>query len=336
MSRGPSIRASVPAKPFIAPSGFTASPADGKRTKRTESLLSNLKGKGLWHITAPASVPLTLVEQFALDAIGSGESVLSIKGDDYRFRPETIRPDNQRRLLLWDRTTKFYKATPHAISQTLHIQQIVDPPQAFEQSEEQQRLALEEAAGMPYSQPKGMKMRFRPIGTEDAPPETMRVDSSDESDRGEAVFRIPPGHDSTSDTQTNTPKKSKSVKTKAKAPKSQDPEVNGTNLPTKPKKSLGVQERNLNGVLEDKLAVTESPNKSRVEKATVGRKEDKAKRKNESAEVERAKDTNHSQENGNKKKKRHVETDEQVEVESVTPEKSHGGDKKKKKSREAV
>jgi hypothetical protein len=303
---------------------------------RTESLLSNLKGKGLWHITAPASVPLTLIEQFALDAIGSGERVLSIKGDDYRFRPEVIRPDNQRRLLLLDRATKSYKATPHAISQTLHVQQIVDPPQAFDQSEEQQRLALEEVAGMPYSQPKGMRMRFRPIGTEDAPPETIGTSSSDESDPGEAVFQVPLGLESTSSPKTNAQKKSKSEKTKAKAPKGEDRGVNGTTLPKKSKKSHGTQEQNFNGVPKEKLEVAESLTKSKVENAAIDRKGDKTKRKKESAEADRAKDTNDSQENGHKKKKRHVETGEQEEDESLTPEKSHGRDKKKKKSREAV
>jgi len=48
-------------------------------------MLGNVKGKQIWHITAPAGVPVERVQEVALEQISNGEAVLTHKNIDYGF-----------------------------------------------------------------------------------------------------------------------------------------------------------------------------------------------------------------------------------------------------------
>jgi hypothetical protein len=49
---------------------------------------SNLDGKQIWYIIAPAAVPLSAVKKISLRDIKSGRKVVSHNGDDYMFTEE--------------------------------------------------------------------------------------------------------------------------------------------------------------------------------------------------------------------------------------------------------
>lgn len=46
---------------------------------------SNLEGKEIWYITAPASVPIAKVKEMSLQDAKSGRAVFSQDGNDYGF-----------------------------------------------------------------------------------------------------------------------------------------------------------------------------------------------------------------------------------------------------------
>lgn len=50
---------------------------------------SNLQGKEIWYITAPASVPLSSIEELSLLNIKERKEILSHNGDEYSFVQDT-------------------------------------------------------------------------------------------------------------------------------------------------------------------------------------------------------------------------------------------------------
>ena len=73
---------------YSPPSGFKAASID--EAPRVSQLLtgSNLEGKEIWYITAPALVPLSSIEGLSLQAIKEREQIASHDGDGYAFVPD--------------------------------------------------------------------------------------------------------------------------------------------------------------------------------------------------------------------------------------------------------
>jgi hypothetical protein len=313
----------IPPKQFVPPDGFVATSSTTQtHSNPADSILSNLKGKGLWHITAPVSVSLESIQQFTLDAIATGEKILSVGGSDYRLRTEVIHADNRRRLLLLDRKTKSYKATPEMISQTLHVQQLVAPPGPFEQSEEQHELAVAAATAMPYAQPEGMKMRYRPFGTEDAPPETIGASSGEGSDQGRPRFRLPRGFEPTKLLEAASKKSRKSKESHVKSSRK------------KSKKSHIAQEHIPSDQPNGDSEAVEQASGSNGEEAVVDEGEMEREKKKKKGKVDAADEgmkTADHQEGGGKGKKKSQKSNEQGDTEPQSPKKTQRKKNDKKK-----
>ncbi|PYI32231.1 hypothetical protein BP00DRAFT_369263 [Aspergillus indologenus CBS 114.80] len=176
-------------QPYKAPSGFKSVKQQSAPKSNVASLLSDLRGKQVYHITAPDYLPLSKVEEVSLAKIMQGKPVLKYKGVQYGIPAESIKQPGVggQTLQLYDQKTKTYYSTAASNIPSYHIQELVDLPRA---SEEDILAAAKEQVKPPRKQPKNLKMRFHPVGSGQLPPETIGS-SAEESDGDEPTFKVP-------------------------------------------------------------------------------------------------------------------------------------------------
>ncbi|KAL4741375.1 DNA-directed RNA polymerase I subunit RPA34.5-domain-containing protein [Aspergillus similis] len=160
----------------------------------TTSALSNLAGKQVFHITAPAFLPLSKVKEVSLAGALKGEPILKHGGVNYGIPADSLTHAQAgasgQSLFLYDAKTQSYYSTVTNIP-TYRIQEMVELPGGAELEE----ATIRSAKAMekpPRKQPKHLKMRFRPVGSGDAPPETLGS-SSEESEVEEHTMKVPQG-----------------------------------------------------------------------------------------------------------------------------------------------
>lgn len=175
---------SVPAKPFDAPNGYVSFDTS------SQSALSSadLQGKQVWHITAPANLPMSSITEIALDSIQSGKPVFSHKGIDYAMSEDKGAQSGNATIVLLPEKDG-YKPISQPVSKTLHLRQHIVLPNLSQKqaSDTTGSNAAGDVARSAVSavrpQPKGMKMRFKPSGFGSGDPG--RIGSGSESE-GEA------------------------------------------------------------------------------------------------------------------------------------------------------
>ncbi|PVH88007.1 hypothetical protein DL98DRAFT_224718 [Cadophora sp. DSE1049] len=160
--------------PYQPPLGFDLASLDG--TSRASQMLkkSSLEGKQIWYFTAPASVPISSIEAMSLLDAKNGKSILTHGGDDYGFMKDSAEDTTYTRIMVPGSDTG-YKAASKAIDHVFHLQQVARDPTT----------ANPVKATIPTKkpvrqQPRGLKMRFHPIGFGAAKPGTIGSSSSDE------------------------------------------------------------------------------------------------------------------------------------------------------------
>ncbi|KAL4808848.1 DNA-directed RNA polymerase I subunit RPA34.5-domain-containing protein [Aspergillus unguis] len=169
---------------YKPPFGFKSAKNNSSQPEST-SALSSLDGKQIFHITAPAFVPLSKVKEVSLAAALKGEPILEHKGVRYGIPEYSLQQAaassgaNGQTLFVYDSKAQNYTGTVTNVP-TYHIQEMIQVPggKEFEEASVMAAKALEKP---PRKQPKHLKMRFRPVGSGDAPPETLG-ESSDEED----------------------------------------------------------------------------------------------------------------------------------------------------------
>ncbi|KAF9891736.1 hypothetical protein FE257_003217 [Aspergillus nanangensis] len=180
------------AQSYKPPSGFKSAKKQPPPSSKSSSLLANLSGKQIYHITAPAFLPLETVEQISLEKVMQGQPILKHKGAQYGIPVDSMQQNgaNEKTLLLYDPKAQTYSSTSSGNIQSYHVQQMVNLP---ERSETQDKVleAAKKLVKPPRKQPKNLKMRFRPVGSGQAPPETLG--SSSESEGEEPTFKVPKG-----------------------------------------------------------------------------------------------------------------------------------------------
>ncbi|KAJ5608917.1 hypothetical protein N7528_009484 [Penicillium herquei] len=175
-------------QPYKAPSGFKAATKQAPPSSASSSVLSNLKGKKVFHITAPSFLPLSKVKEISMSKILKGQPILSYEGATYGIPAESLNEEDPegKSLLIFDKNTKTYqKQTDHI--PTYHIQELMDVPEADIAAIE----ALRDTVKPVRPQPKNLKMRFRPVGSLPAAPETLGSDSESEAEA--PSFKAPAG-----------------------------------------------------------------------------------------------------------------------------------------------
>ncbi|KAL4906682.1 DNA-directed RNA polymerase I subunit RPA34.5-domain-containing protein [Aspergillus multicolor] len=151
----------------------------------TTSTLSNLAGKQVFHITAPASLPLSKIKEVSLAGALKGEPILKHGGKNFGIPADSLAlaqaGASGQTLFLYDAKAQTYHGAVTNVP-TYRIQEMIELPGGAELEE----ASLKSAKALekpPRKQPKHLKMRFRPVGSGAAPPETLG--SSSEESEGE-------------------------------------------------------------------------------------------------------------------------------------------------------
>lgn len=86
--------------PFKPPPGFEKT--SSKNSSKASQLFSksNLEGKEIWYITAPASVPIASVAEMSLRDAKLGKTVFSQDGNDYGFVQDPLDDKTYTKILL--------------------------------------------------------------------------------------------------------------------------------------------------------------------------------------------------------------------------------------------
>ncbi|GIC84525.1 DNA-directed RNA polymerase I subunit RPA34 [Aspergillus udagawae] len=183
-----------PRPPYKPPSGFKPAKRQLPPSSTTSSLLSDLRGKQIFHITAPAFLPLSKVKEVSLAKILQGEPVLKHEGVQYGIPPENIGQGDLggKSLLLYDSKTQTYYSAPATTTTmpTYHVQEMIELPKSLG-TDDAVLAAAQDQIKPPRKQPKHLKMRFRPVGSGEGPPETIGSSSEESEGEGKPTFKFP-------------------------------------------------------------------------------------------------------------------------------------------------
>ncbi|KAI9037300.1 DNA-directed RNA polymerase I subunit RPA34 [Aspergillus affinis] len=183
----------IAAQPFKAPSGFKSVKKQSPPSSGVASALFDLRGKQIFHVSAPASLPLSKVKEISLAKVMQGEPVMKHDGVAYGIPAEGMTNGDgaANTLVTYDPKTQTYTPTIANNIHSYHVQELVQIPNLSE-LDGKVREAAQEQVVPPRKQPKHLKMRFRPVGSRNAPAET--IGSSSEESEGEApTFKVPKG-----------------------------------------------------------------------------------------------------------------------------------------------
>ncbi|KAL8803132.1 MAG: hypothetical protein Q9182_003382 [Xanthomendoza sp. 2 TL-2023] len=217
---------SNPKVPYKAPPGFESAIIAPTSVRYLHKFFSQeyLRGKQIWHITAPANVPLSSIKEVPIQKVAEGGSILSYEGGDYGLVTEDDVDYGGKVLLVPSAEDNDYRPTREHIERTLHLQQIVKLPA----SSYQDGVPANGATNISKShikavrqQPEGLRMRYRPFGDE----------SSSEDIEESPQFKLPPK------TSAARPPQGKKLLALGREPsptkaQAKDMEIHGTTQPT--------------------------------------------------------------------------------------------------------
>lgn len=255
-------------KRFVPPSGFKPPTGKTRPSAAISSALSNLEGKQVFHITAPAYLPLSEIKQITFGKVASGEPILSHKGVEYGL-VETTRQQKQssETLLVYDEKSNTYLRKPELRKiESYNIQEIVRLPGLDTLVPSSQGAAKKQPAARP--QPRHLKMRFHPVGSTNLPPET--VGSSSESEADEPTLHIPVTS-STKEAEKNRKRKTderNGTEEKAKKPKKEKEQSSQTESQTESRRNKEKKSsKHRDETSQERRARKEEKKKRKAEKA---------------------------------------------------------------------
>ncbi|KAL8629295.1 hypothetical protein Q9189_004990 [Teloschistes chrysophthalmus] len=176
-----------PIEPYKPPPGFEAANFINSSSTKTSKLFTteHLRGKEIWHITVPASVPIDSIKELPIDKFLAGSPIFSYKGADYGLIPEDEANQIEKVLLVPSYKDNNYRPASSGIDRTFQLQQIVRPPPPPHRPTNTPNGTVRAPtthAKTVRQQPEGLKMRYRPFGDESS------SDNSDPAPR----FKLPP------------------------------------------------------------------------------------------------------------------------------------------------
>ena len=273
-TKSKSATQSIPAKPYKPPAGYTL--VESTQSPALTSLLgarSLTADKQIWHITAPADLPLSALTTLTLDAIQSGQPVLRHHDVDY------VLVDQHRtsgggatgastHLLVPNEAGTGYTFAAQPLARRLHLQpKIVLPNLSKRQADPDKgghvAADISQApivAARP--QPAGLRMRWKPPGFGHGLPGRVGIDgdSDEDVDGGAAAVQFPRtlgAHAGASLPPSKGGEASAAKKSKKKKDKSTEvaaPEVNGEVKESKEEKAKRKEEKRLKKEAKRKAA----------------------------------------------------------------------------------
>lgn len=183
---------SIPAKPFAPPDGYRPVQKHSAESTDFSKSFSDLTGKQIWHITAPVGVPVKSIQELSLDAVATGQPVLSHKGLEYCLREDQLGAEKTKVLLLPDKHGKTYHRNKLPVAQTFHVEQVVDAPNNATLSSADTESTIQRLSKPLPPKPKHLRMRYKPFGSADDAAGA-RGSSPEDSEKEEVNFREPEG-----------------------------------------------------------------------------------------------------------------------------------------------
>lgn len=136
--------------------------ADAKDVARTFQKAQS-EGKQIWYFTAPASIPIEVIQEHALplSKIQTGEPIITHNGAEYNATLEEGTTLHSIQVLLPTETGDKYELMKQPIAQALHIKRVtrLNPAAAATAA-----VSAPATGIVPRQQPAGLKARFYPIG----------------------------------------------------------------------------------------------------------------------------------------------------------------------------
>ncbi|KAK5661724.1 hypothetical protein OQA88_9824 [Cercophora sp. LCS_1] len=135
------------------------------------------EGKQVWYFTAPASVPIEVIQERAivLDQLNSGHAIASHNGANYNTSSDDT-VGTSITLVIPSKAGNKYEALP--VDRSIHIKTIT----RFGDDATQAALVAPPTQKTPRAQPKGLKARYQPLGAPPTPMGKISVDASSNSE----------------------------------------------------------------------------------------------------------------------------------------------------------
>jgi hypothetical protein len=70
---------------------------------------SNLEGKQIWYLTAPASVPVSSIQEISLQDAKNGKAILSHNGEDYGFVQDSAEDSMHTKIMVPNSSDDGYR-----------------------------------------------------------------------------------------------------------------------------------------------------------------------------------------------------------------------------------
>jgi hypothetical protein len=192
---------------YKAPNGFSrASFGQLNPSIKTMFSPSNLKGKKMWHITAPSSLPINQIKELGAVEISQGSSVITYENIDYGFEEELPDSTTPVTLLIPTEKSDKYQLVPKKVGKILHLRQVVKLPELgnYHDDEARRPNTITGSHKAKLQQPQGLRMRYRPLGDESHISDEENVEPFTPSDNQAKQGSI----------STQSPKAAKSIKSK--------------------------------------------------------------------------------------------------------------------------
>ncbi|KAF4628977.1 hypothetical protein G7Y89_g9177 [Cudoniella acicularis] len=177
----------TPKKPteYKPPAGFeAASIANGTQVAGAFKK-SRLEGKQIWYITAPASVPISSLKEMSLLGAKAGEVICLHKGNYYGFVQDAAADSSSTKVMV-PNAESGYKTVTKPIDEVFRLQQIVNLPGVHDSATPSSSKATIPEKKPVRPQPKGLKMRYVPVGFSNSKPGIIGSSSSDEASSDES------------------------------------------------------------------------------------------------------------------------------------------------------
>ncbi|KAI3339116.1 DNA-directed RNA polymerase I subunit RPA34.5-domain-containing protein [Ustulina deusta] len=147
-----------------------ASPANPGKEVADFFSNANLAGKQVWYFTAPASLPITVLQDMEIDLSKAtrGEALLTHNGDNYGLDLEPYATNTQIHLLIPSRGGDKYTSLNRGIDSTVHLRRMAK----FGPDGEIHAAATDDFVPIPKpfrEQPEGLRVRYTPIGVPTPP-----------------------------------------------------------------------------------------------------------------------------------------------------------------------
>jgi|SRR5271170_1475531 hypothetical protein len=116
------------APPYIPPASFELVSFDEPPSASHLFKNSNLEGKQIWYITAPASVPISSIQQTSLSSINQSNAILSHKGNNYGFIQDSSEDMRYTKVMVPNSSDEGYHAGKCSLVYGDHLATKFSPP----------------------------------------------------------------------------------------------------------------------------------------------------------------------------------------------------------------